>query len=108
MLRAMFIGLPILTLALGLPLALQLVPPNRLYGFRTTTTFSSPEAWYDVNYATGIALLAAGVVGGLIMLLLTYQAFGLKAEPRYLIGITATGAAILLSLIPVVIYSNKF
>jgi hypothetical protein len=108
MLRAMFIGLPILTLALGVPLALRWVPPNPLYGFRTATAFSSQEAWYDVNQATGIALLAAGIVGGLVVMLLTYQAFGLKAEPRYLIGITATGAAILLSLIPVVIYSNKF
>jgi uncharacterized membrane protein len=108
MLRAMFIGLPILVLALGLPLALRLVPPNRLYGFRTATAFSSLEAWYDLNCATGIALIAAGIVGGLVIMLLTYQAFGLKSEPRHLIGILATGAAMLLSLIPVAIYSNKF
>ncbi len=52
MVRALFMGLPALTLVLGIPLALKLVPPNRVYGYRTATTFASPEAWYQVNFAT--------------------------------------------------------
>jgi hypothetical protein len=57
MLHTFFIGLPLLTILLGIPLALKVVPPNRFYGFRTATTFSSPEAWYQINFATGLALL---------------------------------------------------
>src|SRR5207249_11776864 len=29
------------------PLALRLVAPNRLYGFRTPATLSNPELWYS-------------------------------------------------------------
>jgi hypothetical protein len=47
MLRMLFIGLPALLLVSGIPLALKLVPPNRFYGFRTSTTFSSSPAAED-------------------------------------------------------------
>lgn len=43
MLRMMFVGLPTLIFIVGLPLALQWVPPNHLYGFRTAVTFSSRD-----------------------------------------------------------------
>lgn len=43
MLRIMFVGLPTLIFIVGLPLALQWVPPNHLYGFRTAVTFSSRD-----------------------------------------------------------------
>ena len=71
MLRVLFVGLPALLLVLGIPLALKLVPPNRFYGYRTSTTFSSLEAWYQINFATGLALIAAAIVGGLSVLLLS-------------------------------------
>ncbi|MGH6836911.1 MAG: SdpI family protein [Methylocella sp.] len=63
---------------LGIPLASKLVAPNRFYGFRTSTTFSSPEAWYQINFATGLALIAAGLVSGLLVLLLSYGIIMLK------------------------------
>jgi uncharacterized membrane protein len=71
MLRVLFIAFPALTFALGIPLILRLVPPNRFYGFRTTTTYSSADAWYQINFATGVALVAAGVVAGLLILFLS-------------------------------------
>lgn len=108
MLRALFIGLPGLTFLLGVPLALNLVPPNRFYGFRTQTTFASLEAWYQVNFMTGLALIAAGLVGAAAAFLLSQGITELKAETRYLAGILVSGVAVLLSLLPVVIYSNKF
>jgi hypothetical protein len=52
MLRALFIGLPILVFLSGVPLALRLVPPNRFYGFRTATTFSSLDACFMIKFAT--------------------------------------------------------
>jgi hypothetical protein len=108
MLRGLFIGLPALTFALGIPLVLKLVPPNRFYGFRTTTTYSSADAWYQINFATGLALLAAGAVAGILVLFLGHGTFTLKPEVRYLAGIILTGLITLAFLFPVVIYSNKW
>lgn len=55
------VGIPILLCALGLPLALQRVPPNRWFGFRTP----SPINWYRTNRAFGISLLFAALFSGL-------------------------------------------
>jgi uncharacterized membrane protein len=108
MLRVLFLGLPALLFVLGAPLALRLVPPNRYYGFRTSTTFSSQVAWYQINLATGIALISAGVVAGLLTVWLSYGMIALKAEQRYILGILLTAIVMTASLIPVVIYSNRF
>ena len=108
MLRILFIGLPILILALGIPLASQWVPPNRFYGYRTATTFASVEAWYRVNRAAGLALIGAGLISGFIVALLAQGVITLKSEPRYIIGILLSGIVLLISLIPVVLYSSRF
>jgi hypothetical protein len=107
-LRVLFIALPALTFALGLPLILRLVPPNRFYGFRTATTYSSADAWYQINFATGLALVAASAVAGLLVLFLSHGTATLKPEVRYLVGILFTGIITLAFLVPVVIYSNKW
>jgi hypothetical protein len=108
MLRVLFIAFPALTFALGIPLILRLVPPNRFYGFRTTTTYSSADAWYQINFATGLALVAAGIVAGLLILFLSQRPFTLKSEDRYLVGILFTAIITLTFLVPVVIYSNRW
>jgi len=106
--RILFIALPALTLALGIPLILRLVPPNRFYGFRTATSYSSADAWYQINFATGLALVAAGAVAGLLVLFLSHGPFTLKPEVCYLVGILFTAIITLAFLVPVVIYSNKW
>ena len=108
LLRTLLFGLPALILVLGIPLALKLVPPNRFYGFRKAASFASPEAWYDINFATGLALMAAGIVSGIWALLLSQGVIALKPEPRFIVGAAVTGLVTLLFLIPVVIYANKF
>jgi uncharacterized membrane protein len=52
---------------LCIPLVLKLVPPNRLYGFRTRKTLSSPEIWYPANVFAGYALMLAAAVTALII-----------------------------------------
>ena len=52
---------------LCIPLVLRLVPPNRLYGFRTRKTLSSPEIWYRANVFSGYALMIAVAVTALII-----------------------------------------
>jgi hypothetical protein len=100
--------LPALLLVLGIPLALRVVPPNRFYGYRTATTFASPEAWYRINFATGLALIAAGLASGICVYLLSQGMFALKPEARVMASILLTGLITLLCLIPVVIYSSRF
>ena len=53
-------GIPLLFFALALPLALQLVPPNRWLGFRTRST-----NWYRTNQTFGVALLLASLFAAL-------------------------------------------
>lgn len=108
MLRTLFIAWPALIFVLGIPLALNLVPPNRFYGFRTSTALSSSDAWYLINFATGLALISAGALSGILCIVLSYGVIELKPEPRYLLGILLTALVMLLALVPVVIYSNKF
>lgn len=59
-----------LLVVLSIPLILQKVPPNGLYGFRTEKTLSSDAIWYEANARAGVALLVAGavvLVGALVL-----------------------------------------
>jgi uncharacterized membrane protein len=51
-----------LVLAVGVALALKLVPPNPIVGVRTSKTWSSREVWYAANRSGGINMAIAGVV----------------------------------------------
>lgn len=52
-------GLPGLAILIFLPLALGLVPPNGLYGFRTPKTLSSSEVWFAANKVGGWIAIGA-------------------------------------------------
>lgn len=45
--------------AISVPIVLKLVPPNRVYGVRTSQTLAIREVWFRVNLVTGFALIAA-------------------------------------------------
>jgi hypothetical protein len=49
----------------GLPMALDKVPPNRFYGFRTPRTIADERVWYPANRVAGKALVVAGLLGAL-------------------------------------------
>jgi hypothetical protein len=59
--------------AISIPLALGLVPPNRVYGFRTPRAMESRQAWFVVNRYGGIAVLVASGVYLFIALALPYD-----------------------------------
>lgn len=45
----------------SVPIMLKLVPPNRLYGFRTRQTLANRELWFRANRFAGFAcFIAAG------------------------------------------------
>ena len=54
------IGAGVIAVA-SIPMALKMVPPNRLYGFRTPSTLSNQALWYRANTFAGWALLIASV-----------------------------------------------
>ena len=48
-----------LTAIAGLPLILKLIPPEVIRGTRIARALSRPEAWYEVQWFAGWALVAA-------------------------------------------------
>jgi hypothetical protein len=54
--------LPLLFIALGLPLVFRLVPRNYLYGTRTSRSlWTTEEVWYRQNVITGVFMVGIGV-----------------------------------------------
>ena len=77
---------------LCLPLAFKLVPPNRLYGFRTSVTLSRPEIWYPANAFSGLALMAAMVVAAITILFVPLSP-GMSAAVFVALVLGATAAS---------------
>lgn len=87
---------PALLLILSLPLIARMVPPNRLYGFRTSAALSSEQAWYSAN-ATAGAILAAAAVLWLLWLVVSPR-LGLDERINGYVGPGLLLAAVLVSL----------
>ena len=52
--------MPVAILVLiSLPLVVGMVPPNRIYGFRTAKTLSDSTIWYSANRFGGFAMIMA-------------------------------------------------
>lgn len=70
------VGAPLLMALMFLPLALAMVGPNPIYGYRTAASLSSPEAWRQANVLAGWIGFAFSIAALLINLYL------LKADPQ--------------------------
>ena len=46
----------------SIPLILERIPPNGLYGFRVRKTMENPQIWYPVNKFAGKRLFLASLV----------------------------------------------
>ena len=60
--KSLVIWMSVLMIALAVPMAMRMVPPNSLYGFRTPKTLGDERIWYEANQKSGINLIAAGVL----------------------------------------------
>jgi len=56
----------ILLFILSFPLAFNLIPPNRVYGFRTASTLSSPDIWAKANIFAGWAFMLSALAGAAV------------------------------------------
>jgi uncharacterized membrane protein len=62
---SLFVPCGIVAMA-SVPLILKLVPPNRVYGFRTRQTLASPDVWFRANRFAGCALfIASGITAAI-------------------------------------------
>jgi uncharacterized membrane protein len=84
--------LPLITIAIAIPLALRKVPPNLWYGFRTRRTLSDTSLWYEANYRGGVNLIIASVIA-LIARMIFMQVF----EPE-LAGLLSMGVLAVVTL----------
>jgi uncharacterized membrane protein len=57
-----FVATSGLLVGLGIPLLKDLVPPNWIYGFRTSRTLRDPRAWYLANRVCGYWCIATGLL----------------------------------------------
>ena|ERR1700674_251059 len=81
------------TAAVSIPLIAKIVPPNRMYGFRTAETLSNRELWFRANHFAGWALLCAAIVSAL---LLTFVPEWAQSNPGY--GGTAFSLPLLIAV----------
>ena len=61
-LQLFFIGLSVLVIVLELPLAMNLVKPNHLYGFRVRKTLADERIWYLANSYAGKGSILTGII----------------------------------------------
>lgn len=64
----------VLIAAISVPLILGVVPPNGVYGFRTSETRRSSDIWYQANAFMGWALAAAAVASATALTMLPASA----------------------------------
>jgi uncharacterized membrane protein len=56
-----------LVAATSIPLMMGIVPPNRVYGFKTPRTLADKSLWYKANSFAGWALFAAALVSAILL-----------------------------------------
>lgn len=66
----------VLLAGLSVPLILQKIPPNGLYGFRIPATLENPQLWYRINAYAGRRFLVVGLgtaLGSIILFFTSHQ-----------------------------------
>lgn len=75
----LYIVAGLVIVGLAIPLALEKIGPNPLYGFRVEKTLKDKRIWYLANSYAGFRLIAAGLVISIGAAIL-YCLPGLKIE----------------------------
>jgi hypothetical protein len=83
----------------AIPLVLGVIPPNRLYGFRTKKTLSDANVWYRVNRFAGIVIMLASVVYALAARTWPYDRLAPDNFAVWLIHLGAFAAPLVVGLL---------
>lgn len=109
MIEHLLIGffVPVVALALSVPMILGKVNPNKAYGFRTPKTLSSPDIWYPANRAAGQFMAAAAVISIAFNLVLWWAVPEWSAEKKKSWMIGGTMAPLLMSVVASFLYLRR-
>jgi hypothetical protein len=88
------IGMGLLIVLLAVPMVAGWLRPNRIYGFRTRKTLSSPDIWYPANRAAGKGMIVAGafLAAASIVLMLLWK--GAAGNPFALVHLALWAVAV--------------
>lgn len=89
---------PAIFCTIGLMLALRMVPPNSMTGFRTGRTLSNEAIWYAVNANVGWSLVLSGVVSAAVIWRVFALDFSLPVK-----GLTATATLVGSAILAVIV-----
>ena len=96
--------LPLIFVLIGVPMAMDLVPPNSFYGIRTQETLASEELWYAANSAAGTAAILSGLIATAINISVVRSASatpGLKLHISFVTTILVALATTIAGLIAI-------
>lgn len=94
-------------IVISIPLILEKVKPNGLYGFRTYKTLSDETIWYKANKFLGCSLVFAGLISILLMLLKEYYPQLIPFPGYHYFGIVVFIVPIFIAAISSCIYLSK-
>ncbi len=86
-------------LFLALPLILGLIPPNRFYGVRTSTTVTDKRRWFDANRYAGWTLLGSSLFYLAIAALWPSKSAGTTDLGRWVLHLAGFAGSLLVSLL---------
>ena len=92
-LRARLIATCVIFALISVPLILKLVPPNGVYGFRTSITRASDANWYQANFFSGLALLVAATTSATLLVAIPARMPRWAVWSAYLFPVGAAFAA---------------
>jgi uncharacterized membrane protein len=96
--EVMFVGIGLLILLLGVPLAQRRVRPNPWYGLRLRATFADERVWYDANAATGRDMIVLGAVFTSLALLIALLPGVTDVTYAVTCGAALVGASVVLTV----------
>lgn len=88
---------PLLIATICLPMALELVGPNTLYGVRIEATRVSEAEWYRINRVSGISGVVAGFAGFLVNLLIARSGMATMRKQWTCLAVLIGVAAVLVA-----------
>jgi len=102
-----FIFVGTLEIIMGIPLLLEKIKPNTLYGFRTPKTRSSDEIWYKANKYFGRDFLIVGIIITICSLFLLVCESGLSVIEISWIGILILTVPLVAVVVRSLVYLKK-
>ncbi|MBF0517709.1 MAG: SdpI family protein [Nitrospirae bacterium] len=92
---------------IAIPLIIDIIPRNRLYGVRTLKTLSDDEYWYKGNRFGGWAILITSLIYMLTAIIFPYNKASIDNFPVWQIHFGALVVSLLAGLLITGLYIKK-